>query len=109
MVKLRMRNQMDQVEGDLPVWVGLGNVSSRSVLSTGMRVEQVQAARQEGGRGITAFPHTALTDEDPAAPAELGRAWVWPRIFLRGWPHAGFRISMDGHQLHAPFFEFAGI
>ncbi|MCD6336401.1 MAG: family 10 glycosylhydrolase [Candidatus Latescibacteria bacterium] len=72
MVRRRTRNHIAQVKGGCRVWAGLGKGSSRSVLSTEMLVEQVQAARQEGAEGIAVFSHAALTDEDLAALAGMG-------------------------------------
>lgn len=71
MFKRRTRNHVAQVRGGCPVWEGLGKRSSRSTLSTEALVEQARAALEENAEGVVIFSHSALTDEDLKALAEL--------------------------------------
>lgn len=71
MVRKRTRNHVAQVKGGCAVWEGLGKGSSRSTLSTEALVEQTRAALEEGAEGMVVFSHSALTDEDLEALAEV--------------------------------------
>ena len=69
--RYRTRTHLAVVEGQVPVWEGLGKRSSASHLPTRNLIEQVEACLEEGAEGVALFAHAGVTDEDLDALKKL--------------------------------------
>jgi uncharacterized lipoprotein YddW (UPF0748 family) len=67
MLKKRTTTHLAHLKGNCEDWEGIGKNSSRSSLSTGAFIEQIEAVRRQGAEGVMIFPYSALTDEDFSA------------------------------------------
>ena len=67
MLKKRTTTHLAHLKGNCEDWEGIGKNSSRSSLSTGAFIEQIEAVRSQGAEGVMIFPYSALTGEDLSA------------------------------------------